>query len=76
MECNSGYAGEMAKDIARQLRSLIHRSGKSVSELSRLSGITQSTLSRFVNGNDMSVHRAAMLAKVLGVELKRIKKPR
>jgi len=64
----------MAKDIARQLRSFIRRSPKSVNAISQETGVSQSTLSRFVNGGEMTVGRAAKVAKALGLELKRIKR--
>ena len=61
----------MAKDIADALREAIRTSGKSANEIAKASGVPQTTLSRFLRGEDMSIHRAAQVAAYLGCELKR-----
>lgn len=61
----------MSKDIAEALRAAIHTSGKSANEIAKASGVPQTTLSRFLRGEDMSIHRAAKIANYLGFELKK-----
>lgn len=63
----------MTRDIAAQLIKAIIASGKSANELARLSGVPQTTISRFLAGKDMGIRKAAKIAIVLGIELKRLK---
>lgn len=60
----------MPKDIAESLRAAIRDSGKSANQLASETGVPQTTISRFLTGKDMGIHRAAKLAKALGLELK------
>lgn len=61
----------MSKDIAEQLRDVIQASGQSANQIAKATGIPQTTLSRFLRGEDMSIHRAAIIAAYLGLELKK-----
>lgn len=60
----------MSRDIAEKLRDAIRQSGLSANELAKRSGVPQTTISRFLSGKDLGIHRAAKLAKVLGLELR------
>lgn len=60
----------MPADLAEKLRAAIRNSGLSHNELARQTGVNQSIISRFMAGKDMGIHRAAILAKVLGLELR------
>ena len=60
----------MSKDIADQLRKVIRDSGLSANQLAKVTGVDQTTISRFLRGEDMTIHRAAKIAKYLGVELR------
>ena len=60
---------EMRDNIAQQLRDAIADSGLSAKELSKVSGVEQTTLSRFIRGRDMGVNRAAKVAAYLGMRL-------
>lgn len=65
---------DMPKDIAEKLRDAIEKSGQSVNSLAKAAGIPQTTLARFMRGHDMGIHRAAVVAKHLGLELKKTNK--
>ena len=57
------------------IRSAIERSSMTRYEIAKRSGITQATLSRFVNGrSSLSVDSIEMLAPVLGLEITTKKK--
>jgi transcriptional regulator with XRE-family HTH domain len=60
----------MPRDIAEKLRAAIRRCGKSANQLAKASGVEQSTISRFLQGKDMGIHRAAKLAACLGLVLR------
>lgn len=60
----------MSEDMANDLRNAVAETGKSANEIAKASGIPQTTLSRFLRGDDMSISRAAKLAAYLGLELK------
>lgn len=62
-------------DIAEQLRVAIRDSGQSANAMAKACGIPQTTLSRFIRGEDMGIHRAAKVAAYLGLELKRLGPP-
>ena len=64
----------MPPDIAAQLRDAIRQSGKTALQLAKESGIPQPTISRFLNGADMRLSRAAKIAEVLRIELRTVKK--
>lgn len=59
----------MAKDIADALREAIRASGQSANEIAKACGVPQTTLSRFLRGEDMSIHRAAKIAAYLGLRI-------
>lgn len=61
----------MSKDIAEQLRAAIQASGQSANEIAKATGVSQPTISRFLRGEDMGIHRAAIIAKYLGLELRK-----
>jgi ribosome-binding protein aMBF1 (putative translation factor) len=60
----------MSKEMADRLRSAICASGLSANELANKNGVPQTTISRFLRGKDMGIHRASKLAAYLGLELK------
>lgn len=60
----------MSKELADKLRNAIERSGISANELAKATGVPQTTISRFLRGKDMGIHRAGKIAKYLGLELK------
>lgn len=60
----------MRKDLAEMLRDAIRKSGLSANELAAQTGVPQTTLSRFLRGKDMGIHRASKVAEHLGLELK------
>jgi predicted transcriptional regulator len=67
----------MGKDMAEQLRKAIRESGYTRYELSKQTGIPQSTLSRFANGiTDLNITTASRLTAFLGLELRRVRKGR
>ena len=59
----------MPLDIADALRRAIRDSGQSANQIAKACGVPQTTLSRFLRGEDMSVHRAAKIASHLGLSL-------
>lgn len=60
----------MSKEMSDVLRSAILKSGCSANELSKATGVPQTTISRFLRGKDMGIHRASKIAKHLGLTLK------
>lgn len=60
----------MSKTVAEQLRAAIRESGLSANQLSQLTGVDQTLISRFLRGKDMGIHRASKIAAYLGLELK------
>jgi transcriptional regulator with XRE-family HTH domain len=60
----------MPKDMADALRAAVLNSGYSANQIAKATGVPQTTLSRFLRGEDMSVHRAAKIAAYLGLELR------
>jgi len=62
-------------DIEQQLRQAIAESGMSRYALSKKTGVAQSVLSHFVNGQrSLTLPTAARLAEALGMELRPRKK--
>lgn len=61
----------MTSELADKLRDAIAASGLSANQLSKETGVDQTTISRFIRGKDMGIHRASKIAKRLGLELKR-----
>ncbi len=62
---------DRAADIVQELKDAIVNSGVSRYALSRASGVPQSALSRFMNGErGLSLESAARLAEALGLELR------
>lgn len=59
----------MSKDIAEQLRKAIRASGQSANAIAKATGVPQTTLSRFLRGEDMSMSRGAKIAAYLGLRL-------
>ena len=68
-----GYTTSM---IDEQLREAAIESGFSVRELTKRAGIGYASCWRFVNGEGISISTAARIADVLGLELRRKRKPR
>lgn len=67
----------MKESIADQLRRAMTESGYTRYELSKRTGIPQSTLSRFANGiTDLNMTTANRLTEFLGFELRKIRKGR
>lgn len=68
----------MPQDFAAIIRAAINASGKSQSELSRESGVSQPKISQFLSGRSGNLREANALAVVLGLELvpSRDRKPR
>ncbi len=65
----------MSKDIEKKLREAIIKSKISRYKISQLSGIGEAQLSLFVNSKrTLTLTSAAKVAKVLGLDLKPIKK--
>jgi len=65
----------MSKDIERQLRQAIRKSGMSRYRIAKESGLTESQLSYFIHGKrSLTLPAAAKLAKALGLELKPVTK--
>ena len=62
--------------MANDLRNAVAASGLSANEIAKACGVPQTTLSRFLRGEDMSVARAAKVAAYLGLELKQTGKPK
>jgi len=66
---------QSVKDIEKQLKQAIEKSKMSRYRISKESGLTESQLSYFVNDHrTLTLPAAAKLAKVLGLELKPIKR--
>lgn len=63
----------MSKELADQLRKAIRDSGHSANEIAKETGVPQTTISRFLRGEEMSIGRASKIAAYLGLELKRKK---
>ena len=62
-------------DIEAQLRDAILRSGMSRYEIARQAGVTESQLSLFFNGQrSLTLTSAAKVARVLGLELRPVRK--
>lgn len=59
----------MTKDIANKLRAAIVESGYSANEIAKRTGVDQTTVSRFLRGHDMTIHRAAKIAEFLGLDI-------
>ena len=55
--------------IDNALRRAITQSGLSANELCRLTGVPQSTISRFLAGADMRISKASKIAAYLGLSL-------
>jgi len=66
---------KQSKDIEQQLRDAILTSGISRYRLSKQTGVSQATLSLFVNGHQsLNLTTAAKLARALGLEFRRVPK--
>lgn len=59
----------MSKDMADRLRESIRQCGLSNNELAEKTGVAQTTISRFMRGFDMGIHKAAKIAAYLGLKL-------
>lgn len=57
--------------LAEIIRNAIRRSGKSANEIAKATGIPQTTVSRFLRGEEISVGRAGKLAAYFGLALQR-----
>jgi transcriptional regulator with XRE-family HTH domain len=67
----------MVKDIEVQLRDAILGSGMSRYEIAKRGGVTNSQLSLFLSGQrSLTLTSAAKIARVLGLELRPVKKGR
>ncbi len=65
------------KDIEIQLREAIQGSGMSCYEIAKRARVTNSQLSLFINGRrSLTLTSAAKIARVLGLELRSVKKGR
>jgi transcriptional regulator with XRE-family HTH domain len=65
------------KDIEVQLRDAIQGSGMSRYEIAKRAGVTNSQLSLFLSGQrSLTLTSAAKIARVLGLELRPVKKGR
>jgi transcriptional regulator with XRE-family HTH domain len=65
------------KDIEMQLRDAILGSGMSCYEIAKRAGVTNSQLSLFLSGQrSLTLTSAAKIARVLGLELRPVKKGR
>ena len=65
------------KDIEMQLREAIRSSGMTCYEIAKRAGVTNSQLSLFLSGQrSLTLTSAAKIARVLGLELRRVKKGR
>ena len=60
--------------IDDQLRAAIKSSGMSANQIAKGAGVLQTTLSRFLNGKDMGIGRAAFVARWLGLELANVRR--
>lgn len=54
--------------LAKQLRDAIRKSGLSENELGRRSGVSQSTINRFVRGRDIQLGSVQRLCEALGLD--------
>jgi len=74
---NCGYASGMktAASLSDRVRDAIRSDGRSISELSRLAGLQQPTLSRFANGHrDLTGDLLGRLLPVLGLTISQRKR--
>ena len=63
-------------DIERQLRQAAKGSGMSVKALANKAQLAYASAHRFVNGDGLTLKSAARLARVLGLELVPMKRPK
>ena len=56
--------------ISYILRNAIQESGYSIRRLSILTGINRETITRFLRGENITIHNADKLAALIGLELK------
>lgn len=56
--------------MAEVLRKAILASGKSANQLAKETGVPQTTISRFLRGEDMAISRGSAIAAHLGLVLK------
>ena len=61
----------MDEQIADALRAAIRDSGLSANALAKETGVDQTTVSRFILGQDIRLSRAQKIATFLGMELKK-----
>jgi transcriptional regulator with XRE-family HTH domain len=64
----------MLRMIIEKLRKRIEKSGKSLNQIGRDTGIDKAALSRIMNGGSCKVETADILFKYFGIELKSRKK--
>lgn len=77
MRKGRGRIPTMKESIADQLRRAMKKSGYTRYEISKRTGIPQSTLSRFANGiTDLNMTTANRLTEFLGFELRKVRKGR
>jgi transcriptional regulator with XRE-family HTH domain len=63
--------------ISEQLRKAIRDSGESAQSIKEKTGVSQPTISRFLNGQSrITIDKADALAAYLGLELRPIEKPK
>lgn len=70
----SSYAFGMGKELAEVLRAAIVKSGISATQLAAQTGVPQPTITRFLNGADMKLSTAQILAAYLKLELRPTKR--
>lgn len=56
--------------ISDTLRKAITDSGYSIRRLHTITGINRETITRFLRGENMTIHNADKLAELMGLELK------
>ncbi len=66
----------MPKEMAAKLREAIRKSGLSALALSKVTGVSQPTITEFLRGADMKLDTAQKLATYLGLELTETKRRR
>lgn len=55
--------------MAERLRAAIIASGESANAIAKATGVDQTSISRFLKGKDMGIHRASKIAAHLGLQL-------
>ncbi len=62
-------AGKPKGTLGNVLRDAILASGKSANQLAKETGVPQTTLSRFLRGEDMAISKCSKVADCLGLVL-------